>query len=89
MHDLLVRNPWLIPACLGGLIPIVAIIFGTVTRYLHKARQAELDAALKHEMIRRGMSAEEIVQVLEARSKPAKKRAGDKTPQPEMADFPH
>lgn len=49
--ELLLRNPWLIPASLGLLIPICGIIFGTITRYLQKTRQAELDAALKQQMI--------------------------------------
>jgi hypothetical protein len=67
MWQLLIENPWLVPACLGLLIPISGIVFGTVTSYLQKTRQAELDAGLKHEMLQRGMSAEEIVQVIRAR----------------------
>ncbi len=43
-------------------------IFGTVTDYFQKTRRAELDASLKHEMLQRGMSAEEIKTVLEASS---------------------
>jgi hypothetical protein len=56
--------------------PLV-IIFGSVTimaglptlaHYWYKARKAELEASLKHEMLQRGMSADEICQVLEATS---------------------
>ncbi|HZU39182.1 MAG TPA: hypothetical protein VFA18_24865, partial [Gemmataceae bacterium] len=48
------------------LIPILGIVFGTVTSYLTAVRRAELEASLKHEMLQRGMSAEEIKTVIEA-----------------------
>jgi hypothetical protein len=41
----------------------IAFIWGVVW---HRMRQAEIDAALKSEMIQRGMSADEIQQVLDA-----------------------
>ena len=85
--ELLLRNPWLIPASLGVMIPICGIIFGTITRYLQKTRQAELDAALKQQMIQRGMSPEDIVKILQAQSRPAKKRCRDREPAHEMADY--
>jgi hypothetical protein len=44
------------------LIPIAAIIGGLI----YKHRKLQVEAALKHEMIERGMSADEIQQVLEA-----------------------
>ncbi|HEY2840896.1 MAG TPA: hypothetical protein VGJ26_17195, partial [Pirellulales bacterium] len=44
----------------------VAIVF--ITDYLRQSRQAEIDAALKQEMLARGMSAADIKTVLEARS---------------------
>jgi hypothetical protein len=69
MWELLSENPWLIPVILGMLIPITGIVFGTVTHYLQKTRQAELDAGLKHEMLQRGMSADEIVQVIRAKGR--------------------
>ena len=69
MLELLTEHPWLIPIGLGVLIPVTAIVFGTVTGYLRKTRQAELEASLKHAMLERGMSAEEIVMVLEASSR--------------------
>ena len=66
MYELITENPWLVPTALGLLIPICGIVFGTVTYYLQEKNQAELDASLKHAMLERGMSAEEIVTVLAA-----------------------
>jgi hypothetical protein len=58
----------------GMIIPIVAIVGGVaiaiiavVSSHAVKARQAELEAALKQDMLNRGMSAEEIQRVIEAR----------------------
>jgi hypothetical protein len=65
------------------LIPIVAI----VTSYLRAVRQAELDASLKQDMLQRGMSAEEIIRVLQARSS-RKERNCPHNPVPkETADY--
>jgi hypothetical protein len=69
MLDLLRHEPWLIVVSLALLIPIVGIVFGTTTSYLARVRQAELEANLKHEMLQRGMSAEEICMVIEATSR--------------------
>jgi hypothetical protein len=66
MLELLQVNPWLIVVCLALLIPILGIIFGTVTGYLTRVRKAEIEASLKMEMLQRGMSAEEIKTVIEA-----------------------
>ncbi|MHB1421607.1 MAG: hypothetical protein ACYC3I_00140 [Gemmataceae bacterium] len=66
MLDLLKENPWLIIVCLALSIPILGIIFGTVTAHLTRVRKAEVEAGLKLEMIQRGMSAEEIKMVIEA-----------------------
>jgi hypothetical protein len=68
MLDLLRDNPWLVIVCMALLIPILGIVFGTVTSYLTAVRQAELDASLKQEMLQRGMSAAEIQMVIEATS---------------------
>jgi hypothetical protein len=46
----------------GGIIALTAI----VTAHWRKSRQAEQEAFLKQEMLQRGMSAEEIVQVITA-----------------------
>lgn len=66
MLDLLRDNPWLIIVCLALLIPILGIVFGTVTGYLTRVRKAEIEASLKMEMLQRGMSAEEIKMVIES-----------------------
>ena len=58
------------------VVPVVAIVFGSLTSAWEKIRKAEIDAALKHEMIQRGMSADEIRQVLEASSKGRKSKKG-------------
>jgi hypothetical protein len=62
----LFQYPWLIIVCMALLIPIVGIIFGSITDYLRKTRLAEIDAALKRDMLERGMNAEQIKMVLEA-----------------------
>ena len=75
MYELLAANPWIIFMTLVMQIPICGIVFGTITTYLQKTHQAELDASLKHAMLERGMSAEEIKTVLEAGvSRPSLKR---------------
>lgn len=54
---------------IGPLIAIVAIIAGawaSVRRVEARAQIAELEAALKQQMIERGMSADEIERVLAA-----------------------
>jgi hypothetical protein len=66
MLELLQEHPWLIVVCLALLIPILGIIFGTVTGYLTRVRKAEMETSLKMEMLQRGMSAEEIKMVIEA-----------------------
>lgn len=66
MLQLLMDNPWL-AVCMMVTVVIVActaIVF--VTDYLRKSNQAEIDAALKQEMLSRGMSAADIKTVLEA-----------------------
>jgi hypothetical protein len=66
MLNLITIHPWLVVVFMALLIPIVGIIFGTITHYLTVVRQAELEANLKHEMLQRGMSAVEIQMVIEA-----------------------
>jgi len=75
---LLYREPWIIPVILAFMVPITAIIFGTLTSYWRRSRQAELDASLKQQMLDRGMSADEIVQVLETKSNPSKVACGER-----------
>ncbi len=66
MLELLQENPWLIIVSLALLIPILGIVFGTVTNHFTRVRKAEIEASLKMEMLQRGMSAEEIRTVIEA-----------------------
>ena len=61
MHELL-SNPIFI---IFASITLMSVI-PSVAHYWHKVRQAELEASLKHEMLQRGMSAEEIQSVLGA-----------------------
>jgi len=68
MLELLREHPWILAIALGVLVPIFGIVFGTVTKYLTDVRRAELDTALKQEMVQRGMSADEIRTVIEAAS---------------------
>jgi hypothetical protein len=57
-------------AVMGGLLcGIVAII----ADYWHKIRRLETEAALKQDMLNRGMSADEIKTVLEAGTKSSRK----------------
>ncbi|HZU37205.1 MAG TPA: hypothetical protein VFA18_14885 [Gemmataceae bacterium] len=67
MNDLLNRMD---PAL---LIPLMAILMGCLTgmvigvaKYWSSVRRTEMEAALKQDMLNRGMSAMEIKQVLEA-----------------------
>jgi hypothetical protein len=63
-------NPLFIIFAAITLISVVP----TIAHYWYKARQAEIDANLKHEMLQRGMSAEDIERVLAAPGKvPGKK----------------
>jgi hypothetical protein len=71
-------NPWLIIPCLALLIPILGVVLGTTTKAWSKIRQAEIDGALKQDMLQRGMSAADIQMVLEASSqgRPGKRGCG-------------
>ena len=57
-----------------GAIVLICIV-PSIAHYWWKARQAEIDAELKRQMLERGMSAEEIRTVLESSTQGAKKRA--------------
>jgi hypothetical protein len=60
-------------AVAGGLLCAVVAI---VADYWHKIRRAETEAALKQDMLNRGMSAEEIRTVLEAGTKRSRRDSG-------------
>ena len=54
-------------------ILVVTVAVPTITYYWQKTRRAEIDAALKQDMLQRGMSADDIRTVLEASSDRARK----------------
>jgi hypothetical protein len=83
MLDVFSQNPWLIVVSLAMSIPILGIVFGTVTDYLTKVRTAEMEASLKQDMLQRGMSAEEIKMVIEATSSRKKKSCVTKSADPQ------
>ena len=59
----------IIAVVMGPLIAIVAVIMG----HWRKVKIAEIEAALKQQMIDKGMSADEIERVLIATQEPAEK----------------
>jgi hypothetical protein len=69
MLELLKENPWLIVVSLAMMVPILGIIFGTITSHLTAVQLAEIESNLKKDMLQRGMSADEIKTVVEATSR--------------------
>lgn len=66
MYELLSANPWLVAVVVGGFVGVACTALVTITEYLQKSHQAEVDASLKHAMLERGLSANEISQILSA-----------------------
>jgi hypothetical protein len=64
MQELLL-NPVFIVFASATIISVVS----TLAYHWHRTRQAEMETALKHEMLQRGMSADEIQKVIEASSR--------------------
>src|SRR5689334_15226777 len=62
----LFQNFWFL---LFGMIAVISVA-GTLAQAWSKVRRMEQEAALKHEMLRRGLSADEIERLLRANSKP-------------------
>jgi hypothetical protein len=60
----------LIAVVSGALIAITAILSGQWRR----VRQTEIEASLKHDMLARGLSAEDIERILKAKSSRKKSR---------------
>ncbi|MFT3883385.1 MAG: hypothetical protein QM703_27505 [Gemmatales bacterium] len=79
MLHFFMEYPWLAAVALTMLVPIVAIAIAVPMENWRKVREAELDASLKHAMLERGMSAEDIAIVMNARSKPYKKQSCSST----------
>jgi hypothetical protein len=71
IESLFAKDPALlipiIMAICGGLVGIVAII----AYHWHNVRQVEVEAALKQDMLNRGMTADEIERVVKASNKSA------------------
>lgn len=70
MTEIFLEHPWLLACALVAAVVVACVAIVFVTDYLAKTRQAESDAALKQEMLNRGMTAADIKTVLEARSDP-------------------
>jgi hypothetical protein len=66
MVEILSNSPWLAVCMLVALVAVACTAIVFVTDYLRTSRQAEIDAALKHQMVERGMSAADIKTILEA-----------------------
>ena len=66
----------------------ITTVASSVAYYWHKVRKAELEASLKQEMIQRGMSADEIVRVIQASSRSgAKANRSNTATEKETADY--
>jgi hypothetical protein len=59
-------------AFLVGLIAFILIC--TIGYVWHQFRKSDIEASLKHEMLQRGMSADEIERVLAAKTGPVEKQ---------------
>ncbi|MBX9789909.1 MAG: hypothetical protein K2Y37_13410 [Pirellulales bacterium] len=68
MSQPLLDNPWLTLAAIVAAVIVACVAIVFVTDYLRQTRQAEIDAALKRDMLSRGMSAADIKTILEATS---------------------
>jgi hypothetical protein len=66
----------------------ITTVVSSVGYYWHKVQKAELEASLKHEMIQRGMSADEIERVIQASSRSgARANRSDTATEKETADY--
>jgi hypothetical protein len=68
MLQLFIDNPWLALCVLVAAVIVACVAIVFITEHLRTSRQAEIDAALKQDMLDRGMSAADIKTVLEASS---------------------
>jgi hypothetical protein len=68
MDQLLRDNPWLVVVVLGAIVAVVCTAIVFITDYLQKSQKLEVEAALKQDMLNRGLSADDIKTVLEASS---------------------
>ena len=69
-------------------ILIVTVAVPVVAHYWSQVRKAELNASLKHEMLQRGMSADEIARVLESPpGRGGRKAYADRVPMKETTGY--
>ena len=75
---------WLWRQSGGTMIALLAVgltflsgIVAIITGYLQKVKRWELEASLKHDMLNRGISVEEIERVLKASHKSSRGQGGD------------
>ncbi len=66
MFQLFIENPWLALSIPIALVIVACAAISILPEHLRQSRQAEIDAALKHDMLSRGMTAADIKTVLEA-----------------------
>jgi hypothetical protein len=66
MVQILTDNPWLMVCMLAAVVIVACTAITCIPDYLRRSHQAEIDAALKQDMLNRGMSAADIKTVLEA-----------------------
>jgi hypothetical protein len=64
--ELFSANPWLVAVGMVAVVPLVGIVWISTAVCFRKVRLAHLDAALKRDMLQRGLSAEDIRTVIEA-----------------------
>ncbi len=69
----LLQNPLII---IFGSVTLMAVV-PSLAHYWYKVRRADIEATLKHDMLQRGMSAEDIQQVLNASGDGTAKRGRD------------
>src|ERR1043166_5292292 len=73
MMQFIYENPWIVIVGLTMMISITAILIAVPFENWRKVRQAEVEASLKHTMLERGMSAEEIATVINAGTRAARR----------------
>ena len=66
MLQLFTEHPWLLACALVAFVIVCCVAIVTITDYLRKSHQSEIDASLKQDMLNRGMSAADIKTVLES-----------------------
>ena len=66
MLQIFSANPWLLAVAEIALVPLIAIVCISFNVCRRKIRLAQFDFELKHDMLQRGFSADDIRTVIEA-----------------------